>query len=145
MANIKRQRGKNFDAEETILLTELVEKNIGLLNSKLTNTITNQRKQTVWVSIAAQVSSLGKSVRTVKDVKTKWSNITTSAKKEFSAHKIYSKGTGGGPAPKPMDATTERVVELFKDSPNFIGLGGMESSMPTPAQEDLCQERLIFV
>ena len=40
-----RNRGKNFDTREIQLLTELVEKNIEIINSKFSNTVTNEKKK----------------------------------------------------------------------------------------------------
>jgi len=45
MAENKRNRSKNFESSEIQLLMDLVEKHINIINSKLTNSITNDKKE----------------------------------------------------------------------------------------------------
>ena len=40
-------------------------------------------------------------------------------KKEKSKIENYRNGTGGGPQPKPLSSSIEKVLELFADSPAF--------------------------
>ena len=49
-------------------------------------------------------------------------------KREKGEHDNYRKGTGGGPPPAPLSPSTDRVLELFSDSPAFNGLVGLESA-----------------
>lgn len=122
-----RTRGKNFDTTEIQLLTDLVEKNIETINSKFSNTLTNDKKKKVWENITEQVNAMGIASRTVKEVKTKWFNMHQAAKKEYCDNKLYRRQTGGGPCPKPMSQATEKIVDLFKDTPSFDGLSGFET------------------
>ncbi|XP_056004079.1 uncharacterized protein LOC125653292 [Ostrea edulis] len=122
-----RNRGKNFDSSEIQLLTELVEKNIAIINSKFSNTLTNEKKKAVWQSITDQLNALGVACRSVKEIKTKWTNMHQSAKREFSDAKISQRKTGGGPMAKPLSVVNEKIVDLFKDSPSFNGLSGFET------------------
>ena len=50
--------------------------------------------------------------------------------KEFTNYRKESKRTGGGPAPKQISAATSKVIELFQDTPSFIGLAGFETNGP---------------
>jgi hypothetical protein len=65
------------------------------LRSKLTNSVTNSRKISIWINIAVQINSLGLHNRTDKEVKTKWQNMQTSAKKQYADRKKYATQTGG--------------------------------------------------
>lgn len=122
-----RNRGKNFDTSEIQLLTDLVEKNIDIINSKFTNTITNEKKKKIWENITSQVNSLGIANRSIKEIKTKWTNMHQTAKKEFSTNKLSQRKTGGGPCAKPLSVVSEKIVDLYKDSPTFNGLSGFET------------------
>lgn len=123
---LSRYRGKNFDTSEIQLLADLVEKNIVTINSKFTNTITNEKKKKVWENITSQINALGIANRSIKEIKTKWTNMHQTAKKEFSSNKLSQRKTGGGPCAKPLSVVSEKIVDLYKDSPTFNGLSGFE-------------------
>ena len=126
----RKPRKHNFSASEVSVLTEKVEENLQILQSKLTNSVTNQKKKNVWTEITAAVNAVGVEKRTVAEVREKWKNLHSSAKKEFTNYRKESKRTGGGPAPKRISAATSKVIELFQDTPSFIGLAGFETNGP---------------
>jgi hypothetical protein len=99
------------------------------LRSKLTNSVTNSRKISIWKNIAVQINSLGLHYRTDKEVKTKWQNMQTSAKKQYADRKKYATQTGGGPPAKKLSNETEKIVDMMKDCSSFVGLQGCESSI----------------
>ena len=70
---------------------------------------------------------MGQANRTVQEVKDKWKNLHSTAKKEFSSFKNESKKTGGGPQPKPPSQSSEQIIEIFEDTPAFSGLRGFET------------------
>ena len=84
-----RNRGKNFDTREIQLLTELVEKNIEIINSMFSNSVTNDKKMKIWENITIQINVLGLAKRKAKEIKTKWFNMHQTAKKEYSEDKLY--------------------------------------------------------
>ncbi|XP_062621653.1 uncharacterized protein LOC134283222 [Saccostrea cucullata] len=126
----KRNRGKNFDSSEIQLLADLVERNVDIINSKLTNSVTNEKKKKVWDNITEQINALGVSCRTTKEIKTKWTNMHQTAKKEFSNNKLSQRRTGGGPCAKPLSTVSEKIIDIYKDSPTFTGLSGFETQAP---------------
>ena len=126
----RKPRKYNFSASEVSVLTEKVEENLQILQSKLTNSVTNQKKKNVWTEITAVVNAVGVEKRTVAEVREKWKNLHSSAKKEFTNYRKESKGNGGGPAPKQISAATSKVIELFQDTPSFIGLARFETNGP---------------
>ena len=83
----KRKRSSNWDSSEITLLQQLVQENMSTLQSKLTNSVTNSRKISIWKNIAVQINLLGLHYRTDKEVKTKWQNMQTSAKKQYADRK----------------------------------------------------------
>ena len=71
---------------------------------------------------------MGVAHRTTEEVRDKWKNLTSAAKREFSDFGKEARRTGGGPAPKQPSAATARIIDLFKDTPLFSGLSGFESN-----------------
>ena len=86
-----------------------------------------RKKRLVWEHITERVNALGVARRSTKEIKTKWSNLHQEAKKAYTENTRDSQKTGGGPPPKPLSATAEKIVEIYKDCPSFTGLQGVES------------------
>ena len=124
-----KKRKQNFSVAEISVLTENVEQNIDVLSSKLTTSVTNKRKAEIWTKVTAAVNALGVESRTVQEVKDKWKNLHSAAKKEFSTFKIEPKKTGGGLPPKKPNASTQKIIDIFKDTPSFVGIDGFETGM----------------
>ena len=61
----------------------------------------------------------GLSSRIVTEVKDKWKNLYSTAKKEFSSFQRESRMTGGGPAPKPISVASEKITEIFWRNTSF--------------------------
>ena len=104
-----------------------MRKNLDIIQSKLTNNITNKKKNQIWEEITKDVNAVGKANRTVQEVKDKWKNLHSTAKKEFSTFRKESKKTGGGPPPKQPSQSSEQIIEIFEDTPAFSGLRGFET------------------
>ncbi|CAC5418425.1 unnamed protein product [Mytilus coruscus] len=119
------------------MLQQLVNDNITVLRSKLTNSITNSKKNGIWKDISSKINAIGLHSRSDKEVKTKWQNFQTKAKKEYAESMKYRAQTGGGPAPKALTSETENIVEMMKDCSSFVGLKGSESSIVIINPEDL--------
>ena len=124
----RKARKQNFSTSEIAVLTEKVEENLSLIQSKFTNSVTNQKKNEMWKKIAEAVNAVGVAMRTTAEVREKWRNLHSQAKKEFSELAKEQKKTGGGPAPKMPSAFTAKVIDIFKETPSFIGLEGFEST-----------------
>ena len=98
----ERKRKLKFSSSEINKITELVEENLEIIQSKFTNAITNKRKQEIWAKIAGQVNAIGIARRSVQDIKDKWKNLQTTAKKEFARQKrSFGQTRGGPPVKKP--------------------------------------------
>ena len=63
---VKKVRKSNFSSMEVTVLMEKVEENLDVIQSKFTNTITNQKKTKIWAGICDAVNSVGNERRTVK-------------------------------------------------------------------------------
>ena len=49
LANSRKHRKQNFNPSEIAVLTEKVEENLTILQSKLTNSVTNQKKNEICI------------------------------------------------------------------------------------------------
>ena len=123
----KKLRKANFSPAEISVLTEKFEENMEILQSKFTNSITNTKKNKIWEAIAEAVNAVGVTARTTQEVRDKWKNLHSSAKKDFSSFKREHKKTGGGPAPPAPTEASLKIINLFQDTPSFTGLQGFET------------------
>ena len=112
----ERKRKPNFSVSEISAITESVQENLDILQSKLTNAITNEKKNQLWEEITKAVNGVGHANRSVQDVKDKWKNLHSVAKKEFTTFKRETKKTGGGPAPKQPFQASEKIIEILEDT-----------------------------
>ena len=124
----RKPRKHNFSAFEISILTEKVEENLAILQSKFTNSVTNLKKKKVWSEITAAVNAVRVDKRTETEVREKWKNLHSAAKREFTKFRQESKKTGGGPSPKEISATTSKFIQLFQDTPSFVGLAGFDTN-----------------
>ncbi|XP_064639805.1 nuclear apoptosis-inducing factor 1-like [Lineus longissimus] len=116
--NGKIVRKKNFTDKGVALLLDLAEPHIKLLTSKLTNTVTNKLKKSVWYDISRKINAQGVEQRTWREIKCKWQGLTSGAKNKIAKEKREKRKTGGGPGPRPLDPVSQKIVSLFGDSPS---------------------------
>ena len=86
-----RKRKPNFSVGEIAIITEYVGKNLNIIQSKLMNNITNKAKKEMWEEITREVNAVGQASRSVQEVKDKWKNLHSDAKKEFNTFRRESK------------------------------------------------------
>ena len=84
-------------------------------------------KQDVWKSITSDINALGLHCRSLGEVKIKWQNLQSQAKKSFADVQRHARQTGGGPPAKPIDQETQHIVDMMKNTTSFVGLKGEES------------------
>jgi hypothetical protein len=70
------------------------------LQSKLTNAITNRRKNKIWDDITKEIKAIGVAYRTAIKIKEKWKSLTSSAKKKFADMNGQVQKSAYGPPPK---------------------------------------------
>ena len=124
----RKARKHNFTVSEITILTERVEENLAVLQSKFTNSVTNQKKNEIWKEITSAVNASSVESRTVLEVREKWKSLHSSAKREFSGYRKEVQKTGGGPGPKLPSVATVKIIEMFKEAPSFTGLEGFETA-----------------
>ena len=82
----ERKRKPNFSPLEISVITESV-KNIDLFSHR--RRIRQQTKKSqVWEEITKEVNAVGRSNRSVQEIKDKWKNLHPAAKKEFSNYHL---------------------------------------------------------
>ena len=123
----KNQKKPNFSIQEIAMITQKFEENQAVLKSKFTNTTTNKLKQSVWEEMKIAVNAVGTAHRSVAEVKEKWTNLQRTAKHELSKFHKEQRKTGGGLPPKTPSPSTDKILELLKDTPSFSGLKGFET------------------
>ena len=130
MAENETNRKPNFMAAECAVIFEEAERNIEIIKSKFTSTLTNKNKTKVWEDITAKVNSLGVCLRSVCEVKNTWRGMVGAAKKEFSKFGASQRKTGGGEKPASPKSSSKKIIELFRDDPSFFGIqGGLKSQL----------------
>ena len=123
----RKKRKLNFTVAEIDTLTSKVHENLDVLQSKLTNATTNQRKNKIWDNMTKEINAIGVASRTTSEIKEKWKNLTSSARKMFADVNRQMRKTGGGPPPKEPTAVQERIIKIFEDTPLFTGLHGFQT------------------
>ncbi|VDI31553.1 Hypothetical predicted protein [Mytilus galloprovincialis] len=74
----KGKRAANFTDAEKVFLTELVERNINIINAQFNSSITKQRKKQVWEDIAKQLNARSGAQRPANQIKEKWRELCRS-------------------------------------------------------------------
>lgn len=109
------KRKPNFTDAEKLFLVQQYELYKPILSSRLCDGVTNRHKQDIWLKITAELNARNPHVdRTTKDVKKKWENLATQARKEMID---YRQSLGTSAVITPPSAITMKVLELLDDVP----------------------------
>jgi hypothetical protein len=118
-----RRRGANFSKADLVVLCELVEKNITIIRSKQTNSITNAEKAKVWKVITDSVNKrAGGQTRSVEQIKERWRRACFTANLEAVVNRKSLNQTGGGSALPAPSKVTQIIMELHTEAPSFVGI-----------------------
>ena len=79
----KKKWKPNFTTRELTIITENVGVNKGILQSKFTDNVTNKTKTETWEAITEKVNAVGVANRTIYEVRQKWKELFSTAKKVF--------------------------------------------------------------
>ena len=121
MAGSKLKRKPRFSDGEIRSLIHLFAEHQDVLLSKFNNLNTNEKKKKVWAEITTAVNARAVGVkRTVVEVKKKWKDLSSKAKKDASSQKNPS--TGGGPR-QHISPYSDIILDIYgKESPSVIGI-----------------------
>ena len=102
--SIKRERKGNFSDGELSCLVEHYSQHAAILQCKLSNAVTNKRKQQIWEGIATEVNARGADRRTVAELKKKWAEMKSASLRILSERRNPKTG-GGKKIPEPWFLT----------------------------------------
>ena len=88
----KRHRKKNFTIAKTLALIEEFSTRKRVLQSKLKSTLSNKDKQKAWEAVTAAVNAVGLVERSVAEVKEKWCKLSSEARAQLRARKLWKSG-----------------------------------------------------
>ncbi|XP_071053169.1 uncharacterized protein [Onthophagus taurus] len=131
-----KKRGLNFSKEEELMLVEEVEKEQGVIECKTTNKLSTCEKEQAWARIELNFNSKSTHCRSIDQLKAKYDNLKTKAKKAVARNRINLTVTGGGPASSTdFDPVVEAVLRIV----NIKTIGDISVEYveipPTPATE----------
>ena len=131
----KRVRKQNFSAAERLTLIEEYSSRKNILQQKFKNNATNKGKQQAWLEICETVNSVSGCVRSVGEIKEKWSKLSSEARAQLRARKYPP--TGSGRVDEMPDLELFEVI--FGDSDLIEGLGkdvgGFDSGEPAASPQ----------
>lgn len=112
------KRKPNFTDSEKLFLVQQYERHKRTLSSRLCDGVTNRHKQEIWQQITDELNRRNHHVdRTTKDVKKKWENLATQARKEMIDYRQNAAAGASASMIVPPSAITMKVLELLDDAP----------------------------
>ncbi|KAL1492332.1 hypothetical protein ABEB36_010593 [Hypothenemus hampei] len=110
-----KKRGNNFTREEELVFLDEVFKYKNVIENKKTNNVSTSDKNEAWNKILIGFNSNNLHPRTLDQIKSKYDNLKTKARKWVADKKIDLKGTGGGPGANVVsDPVIEAVLNIRK-------------------------------
>ncbi|XP_071160778.1 myb/SANT-like DNA-binding domain-containing protein 4 [Mytilus edulis] len=135
---MSKKRSPNFSEIEIQIMLAEVEKNKGILFSKLSNVATNNIKKKTWDGICTKMNSSNTHhQRTVEEIRKKWTTYMSNTKKKVSHNRREARKTGGGPPPEEISSMEDQVVGLIGDTPIDGIDGGIDTASFTETSMDL--------
>ena len=112
-----KKKGKNWSKSEEGILIDLIADKRDIIESKATNrTFKNLNlKNQAWKEVFALYNNnLGVNHRSIEQLKSKWDNLKTSAKKRSDALKRHLNQTGAAPNPKlNLSPNEEKILGIM--------------------------------
>ncbi len=120
----QRKRKNKFDSLELEVLVAEANKHISDLQQRNLN-IT--KRNLIWSDICAKVNAVGKTKRTVDEVKRRWQDLRRRTKEKLSFNKSSANKTGGGPAEEIPLTPAEQQVQLSFCEEQISGIEGYDT------------------
>uniref|UniRef100_A0A3B1IMG2 Myb/SANT-like DNA-binding domain-containing protein n=1 Tax=Astyanax mexicanus TaxID=7994 RepID=A0A3B1IMG2_ASTMX len=109
-----RPRKRNFSQDELSHMLEEIEKNQQILFSKARGSSTNREKRQKWEDIGKNISACSTIQRTAMDIKKKWHDFSSQAKKKGAEIRKERAKTGGGQSSIPaLSPEEERALAIL--------------------------------
>ena len=123
-------RARNFDKDETEIIMREAGKVCSTLKGRFNPMVTNEIKQKTWEKITNQVNLLnGVGDRTWTNIRKKWQDIISSARKKTRDNLKDRRQTGGGPSVAEALTPVERIALESVAPVTVSGIdGGVDSN-----------------
>ncbi|XP_041467022.1 uncharacterized protein LOC121417399 isoform X1 [Lytechinus variegatus] len=115
-----KNRSANWHHSERSYLLELVQDRAHIFANRANDALNNKRKNLAWDEVCSAIIARYGNKWTTGQIKTKWKQLRSQAKKEYGEWKRRSRMTGGGPPPDPPSSVTLLIKEILPS--DFIQL-----------------------
>jgi hypothetical protein len=119
-ADSKRSRKPNFKQEKLSVLVDDVEKSKTVILGKVSDTVSNERKKTLWISIATKCSAIDDGKRTAGDMRKIWQDWSSQIKGR-KCKEIRERNITGGGSPHETSSCSATEERLSHTRPDAIG------------------------
>ncbi|KAK9674921.1 Myb/SANT-like DNA-binding domain [Popillia japonica] len=133
-SKIKKVRSTNFSKEEELLLADEIYKEKDIIENKTSNKLSNTEKEQAWERVQNCFNSKSYICRSIEQLKSKYDNLKTKARRVIANERQCIKGTGGGPGYSSFDPIVEAILKII----NIKTVVGLHYSMDS----DNCLEDL---
>lgn len=127
MAETKKQRKDIFQKEEINIILEEVELQKHTIFSRFKGSHTNKEKQKIWDDIATKLTATRGIKRSGKEVRKKWQDYSSLAKRKRALQRKTMNKTGGGPNDAPLlTAEEEKALSILGTTASDGICGGVD-------------------
>ncbi|KAL2090742.1 hypothetical protein ACEWY4_013005 [Coilia grayii] len=120
----KKQRKQSFRPEEINIILDEVARLKAVLFNRFKGRLDSRQKKQAWEGIAAKLAATTGVARTGEEVRKKWQDFSSLAKRKAAAVRQDTTATGGGPTTAaPLTPEEERAVSLL-GSTAAVGIEG---------------------
>ncbi|WAR28224.1 hypothetical protein MAR_013928 [Mya arenaria] len=122
---MKRDRQTNWSMDEESTLVDFCVNNYSFLYGGLGPTVTKQGRHTKWEELREEISAVGPG-RTIDQLKKKWTDLKSAAKKNEIKRRHFAAGTGGGPAPQEPTDVEMKILSVIPEEMVTGVAGGVD-------------------
>lgn len=127
MAETKKQRKVIFQKEEINIILEEVELQKHIIFSRFKGSHTNKEKQKMWDDIATKLTATRGIKRSGNEVRKKWQDFSSLAKRKRALQRTTINKTGGGPNDAPiLTAEEEKALSILGTTASDGICGGID-------------------
>ncbi|KAF2903700.1 hypothetical protein ILUMI_02495 [Ignelater luminosus] len=112
-------RGSNFTKEQELSLLNIIAKYKNLVECKNSNKITTKQREEAWINIETEFNSCNRH-QILHQIKSKFDNLKTAARKYACCNKENLNITGGGPSDN-LENVYDKMLEIINNK-TLIGL-----------------------
>ena len=120
------KRRPNFTGPEMEVLFQGVESKRDILFSPVSAGYNSSKKKEAWEDITGDINTVSGEGRTAAEVKKKWADVKSEAKKRISKHRRDMLATGDGTADPGLSERDQRVEAIMEAKP-VDGVPGAEN------------------